>query len=269
MPLQKRISNTFINTNSENIFFLHIPKCGGVSIHQAIKDTYLSLDFRKDRDLFVLNAPTTTDVVRDTDGVNYPYDTDNDFPILKFREQVLLYHMAQPNTRFISGHFVFSGIAYEKYSQEFSFVTTLRDPVKRWISSYFFNRYKSDNHMKIEDEIEDRLETHFGVSQGFQLVKFLGGARSDGDYTSQEAINRAKENLNKFKLIGFLDNLEKFSKDFHDLFKVKIIVEKKNQNPIPNDIQSSILTPEILERITGVCEPDIQVYEFALDEFGQ
>lgn len=265
MPLLNRVSNTLKNRITENIFFLHIPKCGGVSIGQAIAATYLSLNLRNDSGIINLNAPVSRQVIEATEGLHYPYDTDDDYPILNFREKLLLYFMAQSNSRYISGHFLFSNIAFQKYGEKFSFVTVLRDPVKRWISSYFYNIFKADDHMKMNDEIEARLESHFGISQGYQLVKFLGGANQAGDYTSMKAINQAKENLKRFEIVGFLENLGDFTKKLNDRFHVKLKIAKKNQNPAPSSIRKSVLTPELIERITEVCQPDIQVYKYAVE----
>jgi hypothetical protein len=235
------------NRPSEKIFFLHIPKCGGVSVGQAIAVKYLSLNLRNDSGVINLNAPVSRQVVE---------------------EKLLLYFMAQPNSRFISGHFLFSKIAYQKHGGKFSFVTILRDPVKRWISSYFYNIFKASDHMKVNDEIDARLESHFGISQGYELVKFLGGANKEGDYTSPKAIDRATENLKRFEVVGFLENLSDFTEKFYARFHVKLQIAKKNQNPAPIQYQKSIITHELLERITDVCQPDIQVYEYAIQHFG-
>jgi len=262
-----RVSNTLTKSINENIFFLHIPKCGGSSLDQAIREKYLSLDPRSDRGIIHLNAPLSTQVIATLEGLNYPHDTEDDFPILQFREKLLLYFMGQKNSRYISGHFPFSRDAYLKYGEKFTYVTVLRNPVKRWISSYFFNRYKTDKHMQSSIEIADHLGTAFGISQGYELIKFLGGARIDGNYTSIHAINRAKENLDKFEVIGFLEDLGKFSSEFYDRFQVKINIGKKNQNPMPQGYQTSTITPELMKKIYSICQPDMQVYEYALEKF--
>jgi len=267
LPLFNRIANTFSNRISENIFYLHIPKCGGVSIGQAIASKYLSLDLRNDRGIVNLNAPVSRQVIETTEGLNYPYETNDDFPILHFREKLLLYFMAQSSSIFISGHFIFSNNAYKMYGDKFKIITVLRDPVKRWISSYFFNRFKTDGHMQVNEEIEIYLETHFGISQGYELVKFLGGADRGGDYTSTQAISRAKDNLNKFEIIGFLEDLDSFSSKFSDHFHVNLNIGKKNQSPAPKQYRRSTIAPELLERIAEVCQPDIQVYEYAVRNF--
>jgi hypothetical protein len=196
LPLTTRIINTLTNRISERIFFIHIPKCGGVSIRQAITAKYLSIDPRDDCGIVNLNAPVSRQVIETTEGINYPYDSDDDYPILDFREKLLLYFMAQLSSKFISGHFLFSDYSYIKFGVKFNYITVLRHPVKRWISSYFFNHFKSESHMKVYEDIETHLESYFGISQGFELVKFLGGANREGDYTSVQAINQAKDNLN-------------------------------------------------------------------------
>lgn len=262
-----RVSNTFTRRNSENIFFLHIPKCGGVSIGHAIASSYLTLNLRNDSGIVNLNAPISRRVIEDTEGFHYPSDTNDDFPILDFREKLMIYFMAQPNTRLITGHFLFSKVAYQKYGERFSFITVLRDPVKRWISSYFYNQFTAKDQLKVNDDIEAHIESHFGISQGNQLVKFIGGANKEGDYTSEKAINRAKENLKLFKIVGFLENLDVFSKEFYDLFRVHLQIMKENQNPAPKEYQKTTITPEILKRITEICQPDMQVYEYATDYF--
>lgn len=267
MPLTTRITNTFTNRISENIFFLHIPKCGGVSISQAIAAKYLSLDPRNDRGIVNLNAPVSRQVIETTEGLYYPYETDDDYPILNFREKLLLYFIAQSSSRFISGHFLFSNIAYRRFGEKFSFVTVLRDPVKRWISSYFFNHFKSDGHMKVHEDIETHIKSHFGISQGYELVKFLGGANREGDYTSAQAINQAQNNLHKFKIVGFLEHPEEFKEKFHASFNVKLQIDKKNQNPAPLSYQKSVLTPKLIERITELCQPDLEVYSYAVETF--
>lgn len=269
MPFINRVSNTFSKRITENIFYLHIPKCGGVSVGQAIAAKYLSLDLRNDRGIVNLNAPVSRKVIETTRGLRYPEETDDDYPILSFREKLLLYYMAQSKSKFIAGHFLFSQKAYQNHGNEFNFVTVMRDPVKRWISSYFFNRFKSEDHLKVRDEIEEYIVSPFGISQGHEQVKFLGGANEEGDYTSDAAINRAKENLKYFKVVGFLENLDHFAQEFADHFHVKLQIAKKNKSPASKERQKSTLTPELLEEITDLCQPDIEVYEFARKLYNQ
>jgi hypothetical protein len=262
----KRFGN-LLGGVKENIFFLHIPKCGGTSIRQAIRMNCLSLDIRKDRHYFDLDPGATARVVTMTEGTHYPHDASSDYPIMKLRENLLLYSMSQKRTRYISGHFTFSEIAYQKFSGDFSFLTLLRDPVKRWISTYFYNRYKDSDHFKVDLEIEQYLDSDFGRSQGAEYVKFIGGHQASEDYSSAEAVERAKRNLHKFDIVGILEDMDDFKDQFRKRFHAPLNVPTINRNPKPEAHQKAVITPAVEKRIHEICEPDREVYRYARDNF--
>ena len=131
-----KTNNLFHRSLKNNIIFLHVPKCGGTSVDYAIRRHYR----KKDR-LVTINARASTNAANLISQINFPYETADDYPILKMRENLLLYYMSQ-NMKYISGHFGFSEIGYRKFLGGYTFITILRDPVKRWISVYLFNRYK-------------------------------------------------------------------------------------------------------------------------------
>ena len=158
-----------------DIFYLHIPKCGGTSVRHAIDSCYRTSDGRRSRHAIALDPVASAQVIRMTDHTDYPDDTSDDYPILKFREHLLLYVMSQENTKYISGPFTFSETAYREFRGKYAFITVLRDPVKRWISSYFFNKYTEKLHRRIKTDFATYLRSHFGRSQGYEYIKFLIG----------------------------------------------------------------------------------------------
>lgn len=263
--LFKRAYNTFHGCLKDNICFLHIPKCGGMSIRDAVSSCYRTLDIRKDLYLVSIEPVASSNVAKMIHQTNYPYNTNDDYPLLKIRKNLLLYFMNKKNTKYICGHFTFSEIAYRESYDKYAFITILRDPVSRWRSSYFFNRYKKADHRKIEDDITAHLQSAFGQSQGYEYVKFLGGADRDGDYTSRQAIERAKKNLHKFDIVGFLEYQDIFLEQFENRFGVRLNLDWKNQSPVSTSYRDSIILPEIEDKIKTICEPDREIYQYAID----
>lgn len=267
--LLRRIENQLGHALRDRIFFLHLPKCGGASLSHAIHWSYRTLDIRQDRNMISLDPAASADVARLIYQTNYPDDTNDDYPILKVREHLLLYFMGQNHVRYLSGHFIFSDPAHRAYGSKFAFITLLRDPVKRWISAYFYNRYKTAEHRKIEADIMPYLESHFGQSQGYEYVKFLGGADESGNYTCQQAVDRAKQNLHKFEIVGFLEQRDDFINKFEARFGVRLKLEKRNESPASEAVRQTVITPAIEEKIKMICQPDLEVYQYALDQFAK
>lgn len=262
-----RSKNLFQTPFNKKIFFLHIPKCGGTSINEAIKSCYLTLDFANDRRLAHVRSVPSSIAAKKSVGLDHPSDAAEDYQVLKFRENLLLYYMCHGNINYIAGHLSFSETAYQYFHDKYAFITVLRDPVKRWISAYFYYRYKNFGLRKIDMDITACLKSEFGQAQGHQYVKFLGGADEMEDYTSEQAINRAKQNLHKFSIVGFLEQQGEFVKKFEEQFGRKLNIEFSNQSPRPQSYQSSIITEEIKEQIKAVCRPDMEIYQYAMANF--
>jgi len=269
-PLKSLITRTynlFQGGLKKNIFLLHLPKCAGTSISHAIRCRYLTLNCANDRNLISLSATASSNVIKQSNKTDYPYNTTDDFPILKLRENLLLYFLNQKNTKYISGHFPFSDTAYSEFHNKFEFITILRDPVKRFLSSYFFNRYKKGDHRKIKSDIETYVQSEFGQSQGYEYVKFLGGADINSDYSSKQAVERAIHNLQKFDIVGCLEYQKKFLDQFEARFATRLEIEKKNPGPKSQTFKETLITEKIQKKIKDICKPDSEVYQFAIDNF--
>ncbi len=251
----------------DKILYYHIPKCGGTSIRKALKSCYLDWDPRNQSHLFILNAGASFHAAQKSVDQNLSIDTADDYSVLKLRESLLLYNLYQSKIKFISGHFAFSETAYQSFSDQYSCITILRDPVERWISSYFFNTFKKDDHRKIRLEIDEYLQSDFSRAQGYEYAKFLGGINPTSDYSSAQAIDRAKENLQKFRLVGFLEYMDIFVQNFEKTFGRRLTIEALNKNPKQSGFRDSIITAEVREKIEELCKPDVEIYQYAMKKY--
>lgn len=258
------MSHNFLDGSlQENIVYVHLHKCGGTSIAQAIKSCYHSLGNIFDDNTFHLNGKAASSAAQKSiSQIDLSGDSDaySDYLTAKFREDLLLYYMCQPNIKYIAGHFAFSNTAHQYFGNKYSFVTVLRDPVKRWISAYFYNRYRKN---ELEGEFSDFLKSESARKGGCLYVKSIGGLDKSGDYSSPEAIARAQANLHKFRIVGFLEQTTEFLERFENEFGKKLKIRKFNQSPKPKDFQQAIVTPEIEAKIREICQPDIEVYQYA------
>ena len=174
--------------------------------------------------------------------------------------------MCHEKAQYIRGHFPFSQTAYHYFGETYNFVTVLRDPIKRWISTYFYNRYKPDLHRKIDISIEEYLNSDLGRASGSVYVKFLGGADETNNYRDVVSIKRAKENLHKFKLVGCLEHLENFKHQFFTHFGRNLNIRALNKNPKSKQEQQAILSDKIKNEIAEICQPDLEIYQYVLQK---
>lgn len=253
----RKIDYLFHDYLNKKIFFLHIPKCGGTSIRKALESCYSKSDF-KPSNIIRLNASASLNVSQNL--------TSQNLSIFQIREILLLYYMFS-GCKLISGHFPFSQVAYDNFFNEYNFLTILRNPVDRFISEYFFNRYTKKSHRKdtASMSIEKYLDSDYGKLQGTQYVRFLTGTNLKDHPTSQIAIDQAKENLAKFTLVGCLEYQQDFLIKFEKIFEKKLQLPRLNKNPISENQRKNILNPEITKTIEVLCKPDIEIYEYAVN----
>lgn len=233
------------NVVSEKIFFLHIPKCGGTSVDSAIMEAY-----------------AWKSCLRLDSAASRKAASAQDEELMHYRNSLLPYFMEQNGLRYISGHFSFNAKLHSRYSPHWRYVTVLRHPVQKYISQYFYNLQKTDaDHFGIEESLSDFIDTEEGTRLGQDMVQKITGTAevtTPGSAEREAQIQLALRNIEKFQLVGILEDLQQFEKDFKKKFGVSILIKKKNRNKRRDDKQ---LSHSIRKKIEQHCRPDITLYE--------
>ena len=234
----------------KNIFFQHLPKCGGTSIDTAFRKKIRS-------GIFHLRASPSKQ------AADVYYSDEKRCELHRFREAILLYNMAS-HKKYISGHFIFSDRVYNYFHDEYMFITILRDPLKRWISSYFYNRYKTQsNHYKIEEDLETYITSDKGKREGYMYVAYFCGKR--GNFRERNLMDSAIANLRKYDIVATLDNIDYLIRQVKKTTGISLKIQKKNVNPVTDAFKEDMLTDTIKAQIRDLCKPDLEVYNYVKD----
>lgn len=242
------------------IFFQHIPKCGGTSVGRAIRAQYHRFDFRAERQVSQLDVEAANRAATLRGGGTPTWNLADDRVLLEAREDLLLYELGRGANFYVGGHFPFSEAAWEEFGKEYAFLTMLRHPVDRWISSYLHRRRNPNPKFRVVAPPEAYLDSDFGRAQGRELVKYLGGRAAEGDRPAA-AVERARQNLDRFAVVGVIERLDRFVEDFRERFGRSLPVGHLNRGPAPPD--PGTFGPALRRRIEAACQPDLEVYDFA------
>lgn len=262
-----RAKNTIGNVETKkNVIFFHVLKSGGTSIDTAIRQNYLTLDPRKDLRYQRVDSLKSAYVGGKFYGLDFERGDTKNNKNMMFNRDLAFYLMLDPRVKYLSGHFPMSKEFYEEFSKDYLFVTMLREPVEKWLSNYFYRVRRSQtvngkqvSHWKIEDDLWSYLNSERGAFHGYDYIKYYGGIREDYNYQSKEAIEKAKDNLRKFDVIGLLDDVEGFCSKFEDASHLKLKVVHRNKSRKDSDKIDDVIRNKIKE----VCKPEIEIYNYA------
>lgn len=222
------------------LLFLHLPKTAGTTMNSILDSQYT----KKQRIRYY-----TEEYSDFLNGLNS-----------KVRQM--------PNLKCIMGHFRF-GI-HEIIEKPSTYITMLRHPIDRVISTFYFIRsnphhpfYREANNMNLKDFVlSTDIEADFLVNN--MQTSFLSG----GYYPpKKDHLEIAKENLVKyFEVVGIT---ERFNESIFLMKKAlgwkKIVYKSKNITR--NRPRIDELSAEILEIIKQKNQLDIELYNFAVQLF--
>lgn len=256
--------------NLKKLAFLHLPKCAGTSVDGALRDALgpnasiriNPIACRKSAEKLLGNSQAQNFFVE------YP----------KYQEFLLAYHL-ECGFPYVSGHVPVTTKLLDKFSDGYDFVTVLRNPTERWISHYIYNKLNFDDALvapcrSYEGDPADELQEILTSWRGWQLghiytVLLSGFCPSQQDV--QFAVSNAKKNLSRFRLIGFITELDEFIMRLGDLINhhlkvshLNVTAETTTEHEYLQQIRE-LFTPSIRQRIDELCADDYAIYAHALN----
>jgi hypothetical protein len=177
-----------------------------------------------------------------------------------FRESLLVYHLYS-DVRWISGHVRFSDTAHRIFSGSYKFITLLREPVSRYLSNYRYN-YLRDSYSGTRLDLEDYMDTFEGRMQGSLYAEYFSGLPANAAYRSEEAVSRARQNLQKLDLVGFTHEMSAFAGKAGDLLGVRVKIGHENRGKGSTEAAINSIPESTIDAIRELCASDIEIYDF-------
>lgn len=200
-----RVMSTLGGGIDAPVFFMHIPKCGGTSVSEAL---YATVPIQKRVGVIDANATRRAAAIL-VDDVNDPQTQHDDFPnaknVFDLREKLLINHMAW-NSQLIHGHVLFSDTADRHFGTDYRYVTVLREPKQRVLSNYAHSVVGG----LIADDFDTYLQSPIARAHCLTFLRYFSGTPQIGPDGESDAFDRACETLAKFSVVGFLDDLAAF-----------------------------------------------------------
>ncbi len=185
---------------------------------------------------------------------------------------------------FYSGHMSFH--TAERIGGDF--ITVLRDPVDRFLSIYYF--WRSLYQREIERTRATTLAINYSLDDFASffddkgLIEALYNRMTwqlayswevdmRNDWRQQHKLNDlgvlelAKENLSKFKVVGFQERYSDVVEKLNGLYGINMA--NKEVNVTKSRERAHDISPETLAKIRSWLHLDVQLYEYALTTFGQ
>lgn len=239
------------------VVFHHVPKCAGTSVARALRMRYLPSQQG------VSSGPS----FYAAKAFSPAQETLQLWPeVLDLREQILLYHL-NCGVRCIAAHVRFSERAYEQFGHRYKFITILREPVSRYISHYFWDLDGPEEWARISVGLDEFVETEQGRRYGLLFGENFSGLPSDSDFGSEQAVEAAKRNLDKFAAIGFLEDMPAFERKLKAELGIGISIRHENKGKAPDQTKKRVVTPEVRRRIEELCASDIEIYRYARQKY--
>lgn len=234
--------------------FIHVPKCGGSSIKKELRFRLRwknPFGFKESK----LNGVAARELA-----------SLGDYSNLQVRELLLQYELANAKSDLIFGHYRCTAKTISAFESQYRFITILRDPIDRWISSYYYNRFKKSDYFKIDLDLDEYLKSEIGRKEGTAFIRFF--SNTEGYKISDAQIMEAVDTIGSFHVVGFLEDLDGFSNEVSDTFSIKFKNRIRNANPASDYEEArKAIKEQYYDNIKTICTPDLEFMSAATSRF--
>lgn len=233
----------------QNIVFIHMPKCGGTSLHRWL--------------LFVIDASLMSGERR-----RMPLELADDR------------RAALESCKVFSGHF--DVLDLPQFPDPKLTFTVLRDPVDRLVSLYDFWRAHNDDHIQKKKLVGPRIASALSFEDFLRnqesairhdidnaLVRTMTGlTRTSDPIDGPQALDEACANLEKLDHVGLLDRLDETTdwlmKAIGAPLRYKKFVRRANvrgewKAPMMTNVERTVVSDQARELMQPLVELDIEL----------
>lgn len=259
-----RLVHNFKQSRQPNLLFVHLPKCGGSSVHASLAEIY---------DTRLVN-PERHNGLKDATSPRIPHH------------------------KLFSGHFDFASTL--PLQDRFNLVSIFRTPRTRLVSMYNFLRaHRLDfsqspvfrlHHLAHAHDIEDffaqdEVRAHPAISNGLTrslsdaplpFYRWEDVAQVADDDDLDLRLKEAKSNLHAFRFIGQLSDMPQFLSAFEQYLDLPTLPEKRDQSldtimrerPAMRVIEPQKLSTDGAAVLDDLVAQDDALYAYAGQVFG-
>lgn len=235
--------------------FMHVPKCGGTSLSEAL---YALVPIH--RKIGIIDTPSLRRALALQHGnVDDPLlfhdEGSHAATVARARELLLLMHLAH-GCDLVHGHFLFSERAFAHFGESARFVTVLRDPVERTVSNY----HQACRGGAFDGDFDAFLDSTLARRMALHVLRYFSGVADVVPADIPALTERAKANMSRFSVLGFIEDLPDFLDRFETTFGARPKVAHHNRTA---RAQSIALTARQKSRLERLCAPDMALTEYA------
>lgn len=248
-----RSLRTSVIGNATKLCCCHVPKCAGSSLWKAVYDRTYSLTEKTIARKFLLDVyacQTASEVER----ADYP----------QLATALASYHLADRQHVFVKGHFHCPPPMVTQFSDDWNFLTILREPISRFVSAFVYDTYKNKTIFRNTLGIEEFLDSQRGYYEGkIYMYHFSNYFRNPERSDSAVACAKAEafDTLSRFRLTGVVEDMAGWLAGFERAFGRRPIVATVNASPRPEAAERIFGDKGLMRRIEALCETDLEIYD--------